>query len=618
MQLGFRQERPTKQPAADVQMYSAPENLQALSNEVRSLGSVFISYSRKDYYFAESLTLALIQRNVPAWLDVKDLRPGVDWEQQLESAIDTASHLVLVASPDSLCSPHVAAEWKRALARGIPVVVADLRGNKAPPELAEMPCVNFHGRFRAAVNSLVAQLNGEADNALAKHQLWPLPPIVGLTASLLLLMVGLTMVLADWGEIGSGAAVGRPLTIFELAILFGAVGLFIWHTSIAYLRRRMGMTRLAVVLGYFVFVYGYPVLQHFKAPDVPAIFPDVTMQVMGTVWPIAVIFSITSLVSLCVLAFWRPADLYRWSPTGKAWDIYRTKLLVTPEHKGLNSIGIVGRFQILNDPVDEPLAQHIQHDLIARGANQVDAADESTRLVLVLSNRTHLAWLDALDTELRDKDLVTVVATAIGLSPTLSWLWKRQWIDFRRCASADDSKQQSTLPVPEALDRARLPLRPALAHHLLCSMAGLGFVAANIVADAQQSEMDTLGMLTGISAGLLVWLAWRFAGRRVSQPRFNTWTAVVWSTLTLFCVAQFIRYLEVKGFSPRIIPAAIFLIAAPFVAARWRSGLAFWFPVTSLLRRERKQLLTPSRSWWTLLLFFLYGGGWMWLLGMIK
>ena len=272
----------------------------------------------------------------------------------------------------------------------------------------------------------------------------------------------------------------------------------------------------------------------------------------------------------------------------------------------------------MNDSVDEPFAQRIQQELNARGGHKVDAADKSTRIVLVLSNRTHFAWLDALETELRDKDLVTVVVTAIGLSPTLSWLWKRQWIDFRRCASADDSKQQSTLPVPEALDRARLPLRPALAHHLLCSIAGLGFVAANIVADAKQSDMDTLGMLTGISTGLLLWLAWRFAGRRVSQRRFNTWAAVVWSTLTLFCVAQFIRYFEVKGFPPRIIPAAIFLVVAPFVAARWRSGLAFWFPVTSLRRRERKKLLTPSRSWWTLLLFFLYGGGWMWLLGMIK
>ena len=174
------------------------------------------------------------------------------------------------------------------------------------------------------------------------------------------------------------------------------------------------------------------------------------------------------------------------------------------------------------------------------------------------------------------------------------------------------------MPVPEALDRARLPLRPALAHHLLCSMAGLGLVAANIVADAQQSDLDTLGMLTGISTGLFLWLAWRFAGRRVSQPRFNTWLIVVWSALTLLCVAQFIRYFEVKGFSLRFIPAAIFLLVAPFVAVRWRSGLAFWFPVTSLRRRERKKLLTPSRSWWTLLLFFLYGGTWMWLLGLIK
>jgi hypothetical protein len=599
-------------------MYSISENLHASSKEIRSLGPVFISYSRKDYYFAESLTFALIQRDVAAWLDVKDLRPGVDWEQRLESAIDTASHLVLVASPDSLCSPHVAAEWKRALARGIPVIVVHLKGNNVPPELTAMPRVDFHGRFRPAVNFLVDQLNGEADNTPAKHQLWPLPPIVGVTASLLLVMVGLTMVLADWREIGSGAAVGRSLTIFELAILFGTVGLFIWHTSIAYLRRRMGMTRLAVILGYFVFAYGYAALQHFKAPDVPAIFPDATMQVMGTVWPIAVTFSITSVVWLCVLIFWRPADLYRWSPTGKAWNTYRTKLLVTTEHEALNSLGTVGRFQILNDPVDEPFAQSIQQELTARGGQKVDAADESTRIVLVLSNRTHLAWLAALETELRDKDLVTVVVTAIGISPTLSWLWKRQWIDFRRWTSADDSKQQSPLPVPEALDQARLPLRPALAHHLLCSMAGLGLVGANIVADAQQSDIDTLGLFTGISTALLLWLAWRFAGRRVSQSNFNNWVAVVWSALTLLCFAQFIRYFAIKGFSPRIIPAAIFLAVAPFVAIRWRSSLGFWFPVASLGRSERKQLLTPSRSWWTLLLFFLYGGGWMWLLGMIK
>jgi len=307
------------------------------------------------------------------------------------------------------------------------------------------------------MNSLVDHLQRQNKNTRAKHQLWPLPPIVGATAALLLLMVGLTMILADWGEITSGAAVGKSLTLFELAILFSAVGFFVWHTSIADLRRRMGMTRLAVILGYFVFVYGYPVLQHFKVLDVPAIFPDVTMNVMGTIWPIALCYSITSAVWLCVLTFWRPADLYRWSPTGKAWNSYRTKFLVTSEHEGLNSLGTGGRFQILNDPVDQPFAQCIQQELAARGGQVADAAHASTRNVLVLSNRTHLAWLNALETELRDKDLMTVVVTAIGLSPTLGWLWKRQWIDFRRGTSADASKRQPVLPVPEALDRARLP-----------------------------------------------------------------------------------------------------------------------------------------------------------------
>ena len=160
-------------------MHFVPKNLHASSDMTRSTGGVFISYSRKDYYFAESLTFSLIQRDVAAWLDVKDLRPGVDWEERLQSAIDNASHLVLVASPDSLHSPNVAVEWKRALARGIPVIVAHLRGYNVPAELARMPRVNFHGRFKPAMNSLVDHLQRQNKNTRAKHQLWPVPPIVG-------------------------------------------------------------------------------------------------------------------------------------------------------------------------------------------------------------------------------------------------------------------------------------------------------------------------------------------------------------------------------------------------------------------------------------------------------
>jgi hypothetical protein len=38
----------------------------------------FLSYSRKDYYFAESLAFHLMRQGVPVWLDVRDLEPGKD------------------------------------------------------------------------------------------------------------------------------------------------------------------------------------------------------------------------------------------------------------------------------------------------------------------------------------------------------------------------------------------------------------------------------------------------------------------------------------------------------------------------------------------------------------
>jgi hypothetical protein len=587
-------------------------------NLADTVGSVFISYSRKDYYFAESLTFALIERNVAAWLDVKDLRPGVDWEQRLESAIDAASRVVVVISRDSLTSPHVTAEWQRALARGIPVIAACFRGNKLPPELAKIPRVNFHGRFRPAVESLVALLCGRPNQGLVKYGPAPAPPVVVATGCLLLAMASLPMALADWRGISSGATVGRSLTVFELAVLFAAVGFFVWHTSIAYLRRRMGMTRLAVVLGYFVFAYGYPVIQHFNAPGVPAILPDTTMQFMEAVWPITVTLSLTSALWLFVLTFWRPADLYRWSPTGRAWNSYRTKFLVTAEPVGLDSLSAVGRFQILNDPVDEPFARRLQHELTLRSGDNLDTADKATRIVLLLSNRTHLAWLQALEPALRTRDMVTVVATAIGVLPTLGWLWKRQWIDFRSWSLTDKTAACVSLPVPEALERPHLPPQAALAHHLLCAMAGLGFVAASIVADAKQSDMETLDLLTALSTGALFWLAWRLAGRRVAQAHFNYWVLIAWSVLALLCFAQFMRYFQVNGFSPRFVLAAIFVVATSFVALRWQSDLAFWFPLKSLRRGERQKLLMPARSWWTLLLFFVYAGAWMWLLGVIK
>src|SRR6201999_1814527 len=86
--------------------------------------SVFISYSRKDYYFAESLTLYLLQHKIPAWMDVLNLKPGVLWEERLFESLDAAGCVVVVASADSMKSPNVRQEIERAVKQGKRIVVA--------------------------------------------------------------------------------------------------------------------------------------------------------------------------------------------------------------------------------------------------------------------------------------------------------------------------------------------------------------------------------------------------------------------------------------------------------------------------------------------------------------
>src|ERR1043165_8834336 len=116
---------------------------------------VFVSYSRRDYYFAESLAFHLEARGVPAWLDVKDLQPGADWNSSLEPGPDAAPVFLLVASPHSLTSANVRSEWMRARAAGKRIVVVRFRGSALPPELAESEVVDFRGVFGRGLGRLV-------------------------------------------------------------------------------------------------------------------------------------------------------------------------------------------------------------------------------------------------------------------------------------------------------------------------------------------------------------------------------------------------------------------------------------------------------------------------------
>lgn len=92
---------------------------------------VFIAYSRKDRPKVISLLKALSDKRIEYWSD-QDLKPGEDWQQAIESALETASMFLFFISPDYLASNSAMFEIGFALSRAqesdvsiVPVLLRD-------------------------------------------------------------------------------------------------------------------------------------------------------------------------------------------------------------------------------------------------------------------------------------------------------------------------------------------------------------------------------------------------------------------------------------------------------------------------------------------------------------
>ncbi len=69
-----------------------------------SSNDVFISYSRKDKAFVESLDAAFRKMGRDPWVDWDDIRKGEDWWQSIKRGIEAADTFLFVVSPDSVAS----------------------------------------------------------------------------------------------------------------------------------------------------------------------------------------------------------------------------------------------------------------------------------------------------------------------------------------------------------------------------------------------------------------------------------------------------------------------------------------------------------------------------------
>lgn len=132
------------------------------------MGSVFLSYSRKDKPAAQRLHAALSARSRDVWIDWEDIPPTAAWWAEIGAAIEAADAVLFLISPDSVASKVCADELAHAQSlrkRLLPLVARDVDPALVPPLLAALNWIFVRDRddFDSAVATLLAALDTDLD-----------------------------------------------------------------------------------------------------------------------------------------------------------------------------------------------------------------------------------------------------------------------------------------------------------------------------------------------------------------------------------------------------------------------------------------------------------------------
>jgi hypothetical protein len=99
---------------------------------------VFLSHNSKDKPAVRELKRLLVARELTVWLDEDELRPGMPWQELLESGINSSSSVAVLVGRDGL-GPWEDEEMRAALQLAVkakrPVIPVLLPGAPEKPEL---------------------------------------------------------------------------------------------------------------------------------------------------------------------------------------------------------------------------------------------------------------------------------------------------------------------------------------------------------------------------------------------------------------------------------------------------------------------------------------------------
>lgn len=424
---------------------------------------IFLSYSRQQLYFAESLALHLQHQGHPIWFDLQQLAPGSEWQAALNTGLAECEQLVLVVSKAALASPYVQAEWQAALDAGKPVVLAIFEATPLPDALRALPAYDFRRRFKEPMLALAHRLAHPEAAPTPPPAPKPSPVKVRLTLPTHILLLLVVMASTAISGIAGGAWLlvntdGNSLALLALAFM-GWLG----YSTVQFARRQADYRAVRLVMstalagswGLLLVGLVVSLLLQNDAPEVGVALAGIAV---GCTLLVTYLYGY-------VLNF--APSLLRWFAAGKVNQGLRQRV-----NRGLArrvlKLGVTYRLHV--DPADQPTAHAIRRIFRAYPLLR-ETDDEADFHLILVSNHTSVEQLAAWAAEYEERMMVIIIAP-IQLPDSLRVIMKYQWVDFigrdveqmQQLAENMQNPERARVgyalsTVPQRVERFRTPAR---------------------------------------------------------------------------------------------------------------------------------------------------------------
>lgn len=407
---------------------------------------LFLSYSRQEFYFADSTAISLQQAGHDIWFDVQRLSPGLNWKESINQGLAECEGVLLIASRSSITSEYVRVEWEAALNKGKPLYVLVYEPVELPPELKATAIINGRGNFERAIKRLsecIEQSKTSKDNISRPSFFNRVPFPISLLAALLLIngifaVLGLLDTLLSIGRSETGRS-SAPLGV----LLYTMLAIYTFSVLRHLVQRRFSR------MEYFsVFLVSWIVPIPYWAT---ANANDISIGLTCVWWP----FLFAVLVTM--LSPWLRMWMYFWLPRGSAeegvrkhyqerfkaepgkrpaeiapadismetWQqwVQELSLKTVPVPEGGQSI----RYRLIYAPAAQAVAEQLDATMRHFRHVPAGAGEPAEQQFLIVSNQTPKSLLEKMEDN--SQPMTVVIASSITIEEDA--LRRYQMVDYR-------------------------------------------------------------------------------------------------------------------------------------------------------------------------------------------